>query len=55
MAGALVEIWLTISALSSLVILSLAIGYSDMRLERRFRPRTIRLPKAVVGKRPLPR
>lgn len=38
MAGALVEIWLTVSALSSLVIVMIAIGNSDMRREKRLRP-----------------
>ncbi|WP_433908890.1 hypothetical protein [Sphingomonas yabuuchiae] len=41
MAGALVEIWLTVSALSSLVIVMIAIGNSDMRREKRLRPRSI--------------
>ncbi|WP_322964233.1 hypothetical protein [Sphingomonas fuzhouensis] len=39
MAGALVEIWLTVSALSSLVIIMIAIGHSDMRREKRLRVR----------------
>jgi len=42
MAGALVEIWLTVSALSSLLIVLIAIGHSDLRRERRLRPRTAR-------------
>jgi hypothetical protein len=41
MAGALVEIWLTVSSLSSLVIIMIALGHSDMRREKRLRPRTI--------------
>ncbi|CAM3328187.1 MULTISPECIES: hypothetical protein [Sphingomonas] len=41
MAGALVEIWLTVSALSSLVIILIAIGHSDMRREKRLRPRPL--------------
>ncbi|MDZ7280879.1 hypothetical protein N4G62_02410 [Sphingomonas sanguinis] len=41
MAGALVEIWLTVSALSSLVIIMIAIGHSDMRREKRLRPRAV--------------
>ncbi|APX67190.1 hypothetical protein V3I01_14230 [Sphingomonas sp. gentR] len=41
MAGALVEIWLTVSALSSLVIIMMALGHSDMRREKRLRPRVI--------------
>lgn len=41
MAGALVEIWLTVSALSSLVIIMMALGHSDMRREKRLRPRAI--------------
>jgi len=55
MVGALVEIWLTISALSSLAILSLAIGHSDMRLPRCLRPRTVRAHKTPVKRQPLPR
>jgi hypothetical protein len=38
MAGALVEIWLTVSAL---VIILIAIGHSDMRREKRLRPRPL--------------
>lgn len=41
MAGALVEIWLTVSALSSLVIVMIALGHSDMRREKRLRPRAV--------------
>ena len=41
MAGALVEIWLTVSALSSLVIIMTAIGHSDMRREKCLRPRAL--------------
>ena len=41
MAGALVEIWLTVSALSSLVIIMMALGHSDMHREKRLRPRAI--------------
>jgi len=37
MAGALVEIWLTVSALSSLVIIMIALGNSDLRRDKRFR------------------
>ncbi|MDY0958037.1 hypothetical protein SOM26_04990 [Sphingomonas sp. CFBP8993] len=37
MAGALVEIWLTISALSSLVIIMIALGNSDLRRDKRLR------------------
>ncbi|WP_267435759.1 hypothetical protein [Sphingomonas sp. GM_Shp_1] len=55
MAGALVEIWLTISALSSLAILSLAIGHSDMRLKRRLRPKAVRPQKIITERQPLPR
>jgi len=36
MAGALVEIWLTVSALSSLVIIMIALGNSDLRRDKRF-------------------
>jgi len=41
MAGALVEIWLTVSALSSLVIIMIAIGHSDLRREKSLRPRPL--------------
>ncbi len=46
MAGALVEIWLTVSALSSLVIVMIAIGHSDMRREKRLRPRPFQRRRA---------
>lgn len=50
MAGALVEIWLTVSALSSLVIVMIAIGHSDLRRERRLRPRALpRMPRRRPG------
>jgi lysophospholipase L1-like esterase len=39
--GALLEIWLTISALSSLSIVLIAIGHSDIGMERRFRLRPV--------------
>jgi hypothetical protein len=38
MAGALVEIWLMISAVSSLAILCIALSHSDWRFDRRIRP-----------------
>jgi hypothetical protein len=48
MAGALVEIWLTVSALSSLVIIMIALGNSDLRREKRLRPRMIRRRPATL-------
>ncbi|WP_454279172.1 hypothetical protein [Sphingomonas sp. Marseille-Q8236] len=52
MAGALVEIWLAVSALSSLIILSLAIGHSDLRVARWLRPKAARLGKVTARRRP---
>jgi len=51
MAGALLEIWLTISALSSLSIVLIAIGHSDIGMERRFRLRAPRSNQPVRRKR----
>ena len=51
MAGALLEIWLTISALSSLSIVLIAIGHSDIGMERRFRLRPVRSGQAARRKR----
>ncbi|MGE7207741.1 hypothetical protein ACQKJZ_18965 [Sphingomonas sp. NPDC019816] len=50
MAGALVEIWLTVSALSSLLIVMVAVGHSDLRLDRRSRSRPAR-PRPVAPRR----
>ncbi|WP_343528810.1 hypothetical protein [Sphingomonas sp.] len=43
MAGALIEVWLAVSALSSLIILLIALGNSDMRTARWWSRRTPRL------------
>ncbi|HJO64575.1 MAG: hypothetical protein MIK27_13710 [Sphingomonas sanguinis] len=51
MAGALVEIWLTVSALSSLIIIMIALGHSDMRRERRLRPRPLRRRAPIARSR----
>ncbi|MDR6145144.1 MULTISPECIES: hypothetical protein [unclassified Sphingomonas] len=51
MAGALLEIWLTISALSSLSIVLIAIGHSDIGMERRFRLRPVRSGQPARRKR----
>jgi len=51
MADALLEIWLTISALSSLSIVLIAIGHSDIGMERRFRLRAARSNQPVRRKR----
>ncbi len=51
MAGALLEIWLTVSALSSLLIVLVAIGHSDLRLERRLKTRPDRVRTNVPRRR----
>jgi hypothetical protein len=48
MAGALVEIWLTVSALSSLIIVMIALGNSDLRREKRLHSRMIRRHPATL-------
>ena len=51
MAGALLEIWLTVSALSSLLIVLVAIGHSDLRLERRLKARPDRVRTGTLRRR----
>lgn len=51
MAGALLEIWLTVSALSSLLIVLVAIGHSDLRLERRLKTRPDRVRTGMLRRR----
>ncbi|MBB3878083.1 hypothetical protein [Sphingomonas pseudosanguinis] len=51
MAGALLEIWLTVSALSSLLIVLVAIGHSDLRLERRLKTRPDRVRAGTPRRR----
>ncbi|MFN3675232.1 MAG: hypothetical protein ACK4TC_04575 [Sphingomonas pseudosanguinis] len=51
MAGALLEIWLTVSALSSLLIVLVAIGHSDLRLERRLKTRPDRVRTGTLRRR----
>ncbi|WP_230481168.1 hypothetical protein [Sphingomonas sp. Leaf21] len=55
MAGTVLEIWLSVSALSSLAIIGMAIGYSDLRVDHRARTRSRPPRRPQYARRHAPR